>query len=86
MIRIPTMLMALFAFISPALAQTYEEVQQQQQMYSEKIRAEIELNQQREEMEKIQRENEKTLEAQREEIEKQKEEIHKMRRDQGLAY
>lgn len=86
MFRILTISLALFAFTSPVLAQTYEEVQQQQQLYSERVRAEIEMQQQREEMEKIQKENEKALKEQREEIEKQRDEIREMRRDRGLAY
>lgn len=75
------------SFLSfPAMAQTYEEVQQQQQLYSERVRAEMEMQMQREELERIREENKRTLEEQKYQIEQQQNEIIKLKQKSQFNY
>lgn len=75
------------SFLSfPVMAQTYEEVQQQQQLYSERVRAETELQMQREEMDRIKEESKRAIEEQKYQIEQQQDEILKLKRKSQFRY
>lgn len=57
-----------------------------QQAYHEKLNAEVELFQQRQEMERMRQDNEREMLEQQREIEQQRYELERMRDDQSSSY
>lgn len=76
-------LLLLLANAAPAHAQSWVDGQQ---AYHEKLNAEVELFQQRQEMERMRQDNERDMREQQREIEQQRYELERMRDDQDSTY
>lgn len=76
-------MLIMSAFSVPAHSQSWIDGQQ---AYHEKLNAEVELFQQRQEMERMRQDNERTLREQQREIEQQRYELERMKDDQDSTY